>query len=482
MKRQWHIVTIIVLSGLTHFLFFGQPNETVADEVHFGKYISGYFSHEYFFDVHPPLAKLMISGMGYVGGFRPGFAFAKIGEAFPDKTYLWLRFLPTLAGAVLPVVIYYLSIQLGISRLGALTAALLIIVDNALLVQSRFILLDSLLLLFGFSSLLFYFSFQSGKKLPYLLLAGACGALATSIKWTGVTFLALVVVLEAIRWVRERSWSGASFARAFGSLIVLPLIIYFSIVALHLGLLYKSGPGDAFMTPRFQKTLQGSRFAEDTSIGPLGLVEKFQELNVEMYRANATLTAGHPYGSKWYSWPFHVRPIFYWVKKVNTSESARIYLLGNPVAWWCSTAAMLYIMMSLLFLLFMRPSVKWKLVPSAALLLTGAWLFNLLPFIGITRVMFLYHYMTALVFAYIATAYLIDKLASPALFVQPATYVSRHGSREETASSWTFDRNLVYAMLLIGSIAAFLFFSPLTYGLPLSESSYDLRVWLPSWK
>src|SRR3989339_678217 len=112
-----YILIIILSSMLTHFFFFGHPNETVFDEVHFGKFISGYFTHEYFFDIHPPLGKLLISGMGYITDFKPGFSFAEIGQQFPDRHYLWLRLLPTLAGTLLPIVIFYLILQLGMSRL-----------------------------------------------------------------------------------------------------------------------------------------------------------------------------------------------------------------------------------------------------------------------------------------------------------------------------------------------------------------------------
>jgi len=41
------------MSLLTHFAFFGHPESVVFDEVHFGKYISGYYTGEYFFDIHP---------------------------------------------------------------------------------------------------------------------------------------------------------------------------------------------------------------------------------------------------------------------------------------------------------------------------------------------------------------------------------------------------------------------------------------------
>jgi dolichyl-phosphate-mannose-protein mannosyltransferase len=430
-------------------LFFGHPNETVFDEVHFGKFISGYFTHEYFFDIHPPLGKLLISGMGYLAGFQPGFSFAEIGQKFPDNTYLWLRLLPTLAGVLLPLIFFFLVLRLGLSRIAAFSAAMLVVFENAILVQSRFILLDSFLLLFGFSALLAYFKYAQENKILYLFLSGVLAALSLSVKWTGVTFLTLIIILEIIRLVKEKN--GLFLLRNLMALLILPFAIYFSIFAIHLGLLTKSGPGDAFMSLGFQKTLAGSTVNAE-GYRPLGLMAKFVELNLKMYGANANLTAGHPYSSKWYTWPFMARPIYYWYENSpgTAGEESRIYLSGNPVIWWASTAAIIYSLFALA-----RDTIRRKPKNKTLAFLGGAYLFNLLPFIGITRAMFLYHYMIGLIFAIIALVYLIDRGQS---------------------------KNKIFAVLLAASFLAFLFFSPLTYGLPLTNSAYHLRVWLPSWQ
>src|SRR3989344_151535 len=201
MKKHWPILLILMLSIAVHFAYFGHPKQTVFDEVHFGKFISGYFTHEYFFDIHPPLGKLIMSGAGEIAGFQPGFSFGKIGDSFPDRTYLALRLLPAIAGTLLPLVIYLLVLELGMSRVAALSAGLLIIFENALVAQSRFMLLDALLLLFGFLAWLFY---AKSLKLPartlqagghatrYTILAALFGGFALSVKWTGATFLGII--------------------------------------------------------------------------------------------------------------------------------------------------------------------------------------------------------------------------------------------------------------------------------------------------
>lgn len=365
-----------------------------------------------------------------------------------------------LAGTLLPVVIFYLVLQLKLSRWSAFGAAMLIVLENSLLVQSRFILLDAFLLLFGFAALLFYLLYENrGHRLKYLIAASALAALSLSVKWTGATFLAIIVIAEIIKGVENhKSIEPIKYPISrFIFLLVLPFIIYFSIFAIHLRLLYKSGPGDAFMTPAFQKTLVGNNVPEKEIVQPLSLFGKFKELNIEMYKSNATLTASHPYSSKWYSWPFMIRPVYYWNESLKTTPAteARIYFLGNPVIWWVSTVAMAILLIKSVGLawdyLRKRQSEYSK---GVVVLLGGGFVLNLLPFVGIKRAMFLYHYMTALVFSIIALIYLLER----------------------------FKIKKVLATILIVGLASFIFFAPLSYGLPLTQKAYNARAWLKTWR
>src|SRR3990167_755247 len=140
MRNKSFLFILLGISLITHFAFFGHPNQTVFDEVHFGKFVSGYYTHEYYFDIHPPLGKLLIAGFGRLFDFRPEFSFAEIGDEFPDSKYMALRFLPSLAGSLLPVVIFLLALQLGFSRRSAFVAGVLIALENGLLVQTLFML------------------------------------------------------------------------------------------------------------------------------------------------------------------------------------------------------------------------------------------------------------------------------------------------------------------------------------------------------
>jgi dolichyl-phosphate-mannose--protein O-mannosyl transferase len=43
-------------------------------------------------------------------------------------------------------------------------------------------------------------------------------------------------------------------------------------------------------------------------------------------------------------------------------------------------------------------------------------------------------------------------------------------------------RKILFIALMILFAIGYVFFSPLTYGLPLSSEQYDLRVWMKGWK
>jgi dolichyl-phosphate-mannose-protein mannosyltransferase len=424
---------ILVLSLATHFAFFSYPAETVFDEVHFGKFISGYFTGEYFFDIHPPLGKLIIVGMAKISGFQPGFSFQNIGQEYPDNSYIWLRFLPKLAGSFLPILIFLIALELGINQKFAFFAGLLVVFENSLLVQSRLILLDAFLLVFGFWGILSYLKFRSSSSVYYLLSAGFFAALAASVKWTGLGFLAIIGLFYLIDWFKspgklKLATNGLVF------LIVIPFIIYFSIFAVHFSLLDKPGSGDPFHPPDFRQ---------------MNIFEKFKELNTELYQSNARLTTPHPYSSQWFQWPFMNKPIYYW----NSTDalvgiSEKIYLIGNPLIWWLSTIAVIY---SIIFF------KKYFMLNTKYLMLLIGYLSNWLPFIFIGRVMFLYHYFTSLIFAILITAYVLNELSQK-------------------------NKKIAFNTILTGSIILFLFFSPLTYGFQIPNWYYKLMVWLPTWR
>lgn len=449
MSKKHYLLILLALGLLTRFMFFGHPNQTVFDEVHFGKFVSGYYTKEYFFDIHPPLGKLAIAGFAKLFYFKPEFAFGEIGDPYPDKQYLVLRFLPSLAGALLPLVIFLLLLELGMRPPYAFIGGLLLVFENAILTQSIYILMDSFLLLFGFLSVYFYLRYKRNKEKKYLYLFSVLAGCALSIKWTGLGFLALPLAFEFVELLALKQLKNI-LKLALPAIIA--FLIYFLFFAIHLGILTKSGPGDAFMSQGFQKTLIGNRVSSPETVEGSNIFNKFVELNAEMYKANQRLTAEHPYSSQWYTWPLMTRPIYYWVNNspsADPGQTARIYLIGNPAIWWVSTAAVLY---SVIYLLLSIKKFEWD---KTYLFLLSGYIINILPFVGVKRVMFLYHYFTALIFAILIFIYLLNK----------------------QKVSWK-----ILGPFLGIVVVLFIFFAPLNYGLELSPKAYEARAWLDSWK
>lgn len=50
------------------------------DEVHFGGFAAKYIRRRYFMDVHPPLAKLLVTLSAFIGRFDGKFDFKDIGK------------------------------------------------------------------------------------------------------------------------------------------------------------------------------------------------------------------------------------------------------------------------------------------------------------------------------------------------------------------------------------------------------------------
>ncbi|TSC92202.1 MAG: dolichyl-phosphate-mannose-protein mannosyltransferase [Candidatus Berkelbacteria bacterium Licking1014_96] len=455
MKKTWILVLIILaLSITTHFAFFGRPNETVFDEVHFGKFISGYLNHKYFFDIHPPLGKLMISGIAKLSGYKTGFDFKEIGEKYPDNSYIWLRLLPVIFGTLLPLVIFFLARNLKLSTLTSFAAGLLIIFENALLGQSLFILLDSMLLLFGFLGLLLYLMARRKKSIWIFILAVISLSFSLSIKWTGLSFLGLVLVLEIVDLVKDMVQKRTVPCYWWRILIIifLPIVIYFSIFALHFAILNKTGDGDGFMSREFQKTLAGSNYQNDSSIEPANMAQKFLELNLEMFRSNKRISDNHPYASQWFTWPMMAKPIYYW-NSDETANQAKIYLFGNPIIFWGSFLGVVILILDCLFF-FREMRRRFKTI----MFILAGFILNYLPFVFITRPMFLYHYLAALVFAILALCFALNLIQN---------------RRQKI---------IIFVLLLALAAASFFFFSPLTYGLRISPNSFNARLWTHNWQ
>jgi len=442
-RRHATILTfaVVLVAGIaTHFAYYSRQQTTVFDEVYFGTYAQDYFSHQYYFDPHPPLGKMLLAASTLPGGVPLKAQFESTPYKGVQPDFARLRLLPALASIGLALVIVGIALRLGMSRWAAGFAGLCVDFDNALVTHGRFVLIDPFMLLFGFSGLLCYLYYRRKKHPSWLLASGALAALSFSIKWIAVVFICLI----GVHYVGEliHKYTAKRLLLGIVSFLIIPFAIYFATFAIHFALMTKTGQGDAFMSDQFVHNLEGSRTANDPNIKGLNTWQKFVELNKVMNSVEDNLTATHPYSSPWYSWPLMHRDVYYYY-----DSNQYVYLLGNPLIWWGGALAVL-----VLTCLVVAYRKMWTY--NNRLLLIGFFA-SWLPFLFIHRVMFLYHYFMALLFSILVAAYLLDRLKY---------------KRE------------VFTGLLIGIIAFFLFFAPLTYGLKLSDNGLQSRMWLSSWR
>jgi dolichyl-phosphate-mannose-protein mannosyltransferase len=453
LKIPPELAVLAILAGVTRLTAITHPRAIVFDEVYFREFALRYLDGTYFFDIHPPLGKLLLAGWAKLFGIS-----AAVKSTDP---LVALRVLPALAGTALVVVFYLFLRELTASRRVATLGAALLLLDNAILVESRLILTDSMLLLFGIGALTLYLASRrrTGRAHWILLTASAALAgMAASTKWTGLTVLGVIGVVWFVRAVRRRvTWRRALPQAAV--LLVVPALVYVGAFALHFGLLWHSGPGDAFMSQRFQSTLVG-----DPHYNPaahMSFTDKFIEVNEALRNYNLSLdNSTHPYSSTWTTWPILKRPIYYW-----TGGNEYIYLQGNPIIWWGLLAGAVAVALA-----WIRSPERFERYRGPLALLGFAWLANYLPFVLIRRPMFLYHYFFSFLFSLAAVSIGVGLLAS---WMTDGEQPWRFPTRRSAA---------LYGGILVAALAGFVFFAPISYGIPLSDGGLAARIWLDSWR
>ncbi|WWD18305.1 hypothetical protein CI109_102755 [Kwoniella shandongensis] len=281
-RREWIILGgILVVGWWVRMYKISRPSSVVFDEVHFGGFAMKYIKRKFFMDVHPPLAKLLITLSAWVGGFDGNFDFKDIGKDYlePGVPYVTMRFLPALLGLALIPLTFLTLISLRLSLATAILGSLLITFENGLITQSRLILLDSYLVFFTGLTTFFWVRFSlhdsEGRAFTatwwkYLFLTGLSLGAVVSCKWVGLFTIAMVGV-GTIRqlWlllgnlkVTPRQYIRHFAARTL-CLIVVPATFYALMFKIHFWVLNESGDGDGFMSSEFQHTLQGHGM-EDT--------------------------------------------------------------------------------------------------------------------------------------------------------------------------------------------------------------------------
>jgi hypothetical protein len=87
-----HLV-VFVLALVTRYYRLGDPRGVVFDEHHFGRFTNQYMRGTYFFDIHPPLGKLVFYLTAKIVGYDPDKCdYGSIHTLYPeDCKFIYLR-------------------------------------------------------------------------------------------------------------------------------------------------------------------------------------------------------------------------------------------------------------------------------------------------------------------------------------------------------------------------------------------------------
>jgi len=294
----------------------GYPQAEYFDEVYHAKtalqYLRGEPPTEW---VHPPTAKLLIALGVALFGYEP---------------WAW-RLVPALAGTLLAPVFFLLARQVLARERAALLAAVLLLLDGVYLVQSRVAMTNVFAVLFQVLSALLVLRAARAERLGLgtMAAAGLALGLALSTRWTslwawgflGLVFLAARAGRLRATLVREpgggaaRSWLVVTreLALALVGFAVLPAAVY--------------------LLSYVPWMLQGHSVMDAI---------RWQR---DIWNYHAHLSATHHYCSPWWTWPWLVRPTWYfWWSDARVVRG--IVALGNPAIWWCAIPAAVWALVS----------------------------------------------------------------------------------------------------------------------------------------
>lgn len=376
---------------------------------------------------HPPLGKDLMA----------------IGILMFGMTPFGWRCMGTLFGVLLMPEMYLLVRTLCRGRRAAALAAALWSLDFMRFAQSRIGTIDTYAVFFILASALGMLAFcrelaRTGftrRAVCYLAAAGAAFGCGAAVKWTGLFagaglavlyFWALAEKTKALRHGAEsRCAIRALWVRALIAgtawFVVLPLAIYLA------------------------------------SYVPLGLgsaqygLKEWWAAQQSMYAYHSTLTATHPFESSWFSWPFDVRPVWYYMAgELPQGITASIASFGNPLVYWGGAVA--------LAMLLARQVYGTGTRAGRAVLVL--WAAQIIPWVPVSRCTFIYHYFAGAAFgvAAIAVAWQRWYLRAP-------------------VRAWRM------ALLFLGCAGLLLIvFYPALSGLPVPTWYARCLLWFPQWQ
>ncbi|PLZ45285.1 dolichyl-phosphate-mannose--protein O-mannosyl transferase, partial [Fischerella thermalis WC542] len=367
----------------------------------------------------------------------------------------------------------------------ALLAGLFTACDGIFIVESRYALINIYIVVFGLlGQLLFLLALANHRQQRrfYLVLAGVAFGASAATKWNGLWFLLGTYLIWIFAWgwkiigiisnannSRESHnlWESEPEKSPLQNLTQLNVISF----GFYLGII----PVLIYSLIWIPHLLIDKRY---------NFLQVHQQILLFHERLGGNSPTVHPYCAAWYKWPLLTRPMAYLYETATSLKEPLpvvgpplpkgfgqviydVHAMGNPFLWWFGVIALvlLLIMLGWQAVNFLVKKKRFTTTPTLsvdtwiALYLVLNYAANLLPWVGVTRCLFIYHYMTAVVFAFMAIAWFVDQCLGSYYKLLRAVGVT------------------ITFMIL----TAFVFWLPLYLALPLSPHGYKLRMWFSSW-
>ena len=330
---------------------------------------------------HPPLGKSIISASISIFGMTP---------------FGW-RFIGAVFGVIMLAVLYILIKNMFGKTFVAVCGTMLLGFDFMRFVQTRIATIDTYGVFFILLSYFFIYRYITTdaeaplkESLAPLALAGISFGLGCASKWIvpyAAVGLAAIYVIRLVmlgNYYKEEDlpdFSGYLKRTLLWSVlffVVIPAIIYcmsYIPVGLARGLTIRDG---MLWNGEFYRIIWNNQ--------------------VLMFNYHSGLEAEHVYSSRWWQWILNARPILYYNSFAGGVRSS-FGAFGNPVVWWGGFIAMIAMAIR---------AVKYR--DERALFIVIGYLSQLLPWVVVTRVVFIYHYFPSTLFLVLALAHVFDAI------------------------------------------------------------------------
>lgn len=460
--KSWFPITmtsIFLFSLILRFWQISQFNTFVFDEVYYAKFGNNYLIGKQFFNSHPPVSQYFIAIGIWIGSYFPAAPDTVnnlTGSLRSTFSYRWLN---AFTGSFIPLLVGAIAYQLTYRRRYTVIASLFAATDGLFLVESRYALSNIYIIFFGLLGQLFFLLAIRNQKFKnwQLIFSGIFFGASIAVKWNGLGFLLGVYLFLASSGImylfKKRRVQSSLFPyllikkkvlnnwinieqfnliNLLFSLVIIPFLTYGLLWIPHL-----------LMNPQY------------------GFWKVHQEI-FAFHQKIGNSPDVHPYCSPWYSWLFMWRPVayFYETETIAQTKSKLIYdvhAMGNPVLWWLSTAAIFLLISKMIIGNNPKPLLDFSAWMPLYLLCN--YTANLLPWLKVNRCLFLYHYMEAYIFSWLALAWIVDSCLQ-----------SRYSNYRRTGQ-----------IIILFVVAAFIFWLPIYLGLPLSPKEYQMRMLFPNW-